>query len=180
MNTPAPLDRIRRAGRRLRLAACFLIAPVLLAPPLWWLLAAAPTASLGLSFGVPIPDDPSTVQRLLAGAVGLLPAGFVAGALWTLARLFRRFEDGDVFGPGTEVAFRGLGRILIGWSCAGVVHGTLLGLVLTMDNPVGQRALSIGFDGLNVTALCVGVVAWLLSWVFAEARRIADDNAQFV
>lgn len=180
MNSQPSVDRIRRAGRALRLGALVLLGLVLLVPPLWWLLAAAPAASLDLNFGVPIPDDPSTVQRLLAAAVGLLPAGFVAAALWTLARLFGRFEQGDVFGPGTEAAFRGLGRILIGWACAGVVHGTLLGLVLTMDNPPGQRSLSIGFDGLNVTALCVGAVAWLLSWVFAEARRIADDNALIV
>ena len=120
----------------------------------------------------------------LSGTAGRLicavPALLSLWGLWNAMRLFLDYRRGAIF---TETAGRRLKHMGLALALLPIVQIALtasLSLLFTIDNPVGQRHLSIT---LTQTHLLVGVTGGMLiviGWVMAEAMRIADDNRQIV
>jgi hypothetical protein len=122
----------------------------------------------------------SLAKRLVGFAlmlVGLLPLGF---CLIALRRLFRLYATGTIFGTGNVAAFNAIGIGLIGFGIVQLLAPTVMGLVLTIDNPVGHRLLVLGLDAGSVESLILGAIVRLIGWVMDEAREMADEQAQTV
>ena len=49
-------------------------------------------------------------------------------------------------------------------------------MVLSFNNPPGQRILSISFTGLDVVTLFCGMIVLVISYVMNEAQKIADEQ----
>ena len=182
MNTEdsLPMVKVRRlSGRLARL--CRLALPVTLAAPfLWWLCLDPPLVLEGLPNGIPYPGHLTPAIRVGAAAVSLVPAAVLARLLALLARLFSGFAAGRVFCRESQDLLRRIGRTLALWFGAGVLTQTAMVLVLTLGNPPGSRILRLGFSGSDCAALFLMAVTWLLTSIFAEAARIADDNQGIV
>ncbi len=174
-------QRITAVSRKLRLICIGLIVclPVLCA--VFWALfnriyAIAPMIPLP----VRVNHDISAINRALAFLCDLVPLSAIIYALFKLKNLFLLYEKGHIFTGQNVDCYRGLGRILMVWVACDIVNRTLLGIVLTLDNPPGKRLLVIGFDGGDLTGIFVGVSVLIISWVMDEARKMEEEQALII
>lgn len=140
------------------------------------LYAIAPMVPLPVHVTGDVPD----LTRFLAFLTDLIPLAAVTYGLLKLRGLFRLYERGLIFTQLNVNCFRSLGRALIVWVLCDVLRRTLLGLVLTMNNPPGKRMLVLGLDSGDFTGVFVGIVVLIISWVMDEARKIQEDQALII
>lgn len=133
---------------------------------------------------IPLPvrvdHDLPALTRFLAFLCDLLPLGVIIYALMRLKTLFLLYERGSIFTEENVQCFRSLGRALILWVGCDIVNRTLLGIVLTLDNPPGKRLLVIGLDGGDFTGTFVGIAVLTISWVMDEARKMQEEQALII
>lgn len=174
------MARVRRLSRRLSRVCAWAVPAVLVAPLLWWGLMATPAAYSEMPSGIPFPETLTAAQRVAAAAVTLVPAGAMAWLLGLLYRMFAGFARGEVFCAASSERLRRVARALAVLFGAGLVYRPAIVLVLTLGNPPGQRVLSLGLSAGDCAALLLAAVAGMLAWVFAEAARLRDENAEIV
>jgi hypothetical protein len=174
-------QRLMAVSRKIRLTCKWLIfcLPVLCA--LYW------TFFNRIYHMGPLPPLPVRVDhdlpgltRFLAFVVDLIPMGVIIYGLGKLEGLFGLYEKGRIFTAQNVAYFRSLGRTLIVWVGFDVVRNSLLSMVLTLDNPPGQRVITVGLGSADFTAIFVGIVVLIISWVMDEGRKIQEDQALIV
>ena len=133
---------------------------------------------------IPLPvhvnPDLTALTRFLAFLVDLIPLGAVIYGLQKLRSLFGLYENRMIFTEQNVDCFRSLGRALILWVIGDVVRNSLLSVVLTINNPPGQRVITFGLYSADFTAIFVGIVILVISWVMDEGRKIQEDQALIV
>lgn len=122
----------------------------------------------------------SWLERLGGFALSLIPAGLGAAALMALARVFGHFARGAIFGLPAIDGLRRVGWFLVAATLARIIVTPLLTVLVTIDNPPGERIFSVSLDSNDVLALLAAVTVLVIAWVMSEARRNADDLAQIV
>jgi|GEM_PF-1267945 len=130
-------------------------------------------------FGRNLADIP-VGQRL--GLALLTAAAFLllALAVRNVRQLFNRFQRLEFFSPRTLDNVVSFGVWLIAFAVADLISDPLRSILLTYDNPPGQRVLSITLEGKEVFLLVLGALMLLFGWILREAAQIADENRQFV
>jgi hypothetical protein len=114
--------------------------------------------------------------RAMACAASMLPVGALCYGFVCLRRLFGLYMEGRIFSPANVACYRRLGRSLLFWAAAQFLDGPLLTLALTSANPPGQHMITIGVGSGELTALFLGGVVLLVSWVMDEGRRLEEDQ----
>lgn len=175
------LSRISRLAGGLHVVASLVLVavPLLVAVFLWrgwndpsWLSAAFPA----LPEGTALTPMKSTLVIAL-GAVTLLP---VAAALLHMRGLFSRYRQGEIL---TLPCAR---HILRAWQALvllALVQFIILPvqiMVLTADNPAGERIVSLDFTSETLWLLLSGGLLVVIGWVMVEAARAAEENAGFI
>jgi len=174
------MARVRRLSGRLHRVCGVAIPVVLLAPPLWWGMVDTPTVYTELPSGIPYPEVLAPQWRFAAAAVTMIPAGVMAWLLVLLRSLFDGFSRGEVFCRESHDRLRRLVRALAVWFGVGVFYRTAVVLAVTLGNPPGQRILTLGLSGGDCATLFLAGVSGVLAWVFAEAVRLRDENAEII
>jgi len=114
-------------------------------------------------------------SRFIALA-GSLPATFIMVlALICLKRLFSLYEHGIFFQPENVTLFRLLGKLAFWSVLADVLNKTVSAIALSINNPPGQRVLSIGFSSDHLKLLIVAVIIMIIAMVTDEGRKIHDE-----
>ena len=127
-----------------------------------------------LNAGIPLS------YRLIALACALVPAAFDIWALWSLSRLFLLYAKGEVF---TESALRALSHValaLFGGVIAGFIMHAPITAALSWPLGHGHRYISLIFGTGDVSTLFMAGVVLVIVRVMAQARGLADENANFV
>lgn len=114
---------------------------------------------------------------LAIGAVALVP---VLMALWQMRGLFGRYRRGEILTAACAVHIRRTGSALVLLALAQFVIRPLQILVLTADNPAGQKMLAIGLSSEVLWLALAGGLLVVIGRVMAEAARVAEENAGFV
>lgn len=173
------VERIQRLSKRLRVMFVVMMFGVPLLDAGYWLFFNhLPQSLMALPFAVSQP--PSFLIRTLAFLVSLLPVGIATYGVYTLARLFALYQEAVIFTTENVKLFRRLGYTLLLWVIARLVYLPLLSLVLTFNNPPGERTMVAGFYLLDITALVTGAVVLLIAWVMEEGRRLEDEQAHTI
>jgi len=133
---------------------------------------------LGLSWGEPpFMAGPITLtMKLLGFGASMLPGAATMYSFACLAALFGRFGQGEMFSARTVGLLRRLGWTMLATQGLRVLHGSLVSLILTMDNPPGQHIISVGLDSATLSETVTGVVIILASWVMDEARKLKEEQ----
>lgn len=133
---------------------------------------------------IPLPvhldHDLPAHTRFYAFLVQLLPLGAVIHGLHKLRALFSLYENGSIFTQQNVDCFHGLGRALIIWVACHVVSRSLLSIVLTPDNPPGQRVIAVVLDSGDFAGVFIGVTVLIISWVLDEGRKILEHQSLIV
>ena len=170
-------ERIQRASRRLR---GLLVTVVCLLPAtnalVWLFVNSFPEMMyrkmLPYFVSMPLPVS----ARLMGFAVTMLPTGVAMIGACYLMRLFRLYEQGQIFRDSNVRCFKKLSRVLIWWFAVGIVHKSLLSVALTLHHPPGQRMITVELGSPDLTALLLGAILAVIAWVMEEGRRLQEDQ----
>ncbi|MBE0586358.1 MAG: DUF2975 domain-containing protein, partial [Desulfofustis sp.] len=113
--------------------------------------------------------------RVLGFAVSMIKGAVVMYGLWVLVRLFKLYQAGIFFQAENVRCFRNLSRSLVLWALAGVLVTPLLSVVLTMNNPPGQRVVEISLQSADLTALVVGGMLGVIAAVMEDGERLREE-----
>jgi len=122
----------------------------------------------------------SLTRRLLAAAVGLLPALAMMLALFALGRICREYAAGRLFSDVVLAAFRRLGLVMVAATILHWLHATLLGLALSLTLPPGHRFVTVGVSSDDLLLALVTAVVFMLGSVMQVAQRVQSENAEIV
>jgi hypothetical protein len=115
------------------------------------------------------------LMSFLGFIVSMLKGTVIMYIIRTLKRLFGWYEQGVFFSGETVACFRHLSAALIWWVVAGLISSPLMSMVLTMNNPVGQRSISLTFQSADLTALIIGGVLSVIAKVMESGRRLQEE-----
>jgi hypothetical protein len=99
----------------------------------------------------------------------------MAGLLY-LVRLFGLYARGMIFTSGNVACYRKLGHVILWSMAASIVHSSLMTVVLTLDNPPGQRMISFGISSSEIARLLIGMTVLLVSWIMEVGREIQEEQ----
>lgn len=101
-------------------------------------------------------------------------------ALHQAYELFDSYRLGKVFEASVPQRLRRIGLCMIALSVLRPLTNMLLTVVLTMNNPEGQRIISLGFSIDDYMIAVFGGLILAIGHVMADANRIAEHNRQIV
>lgn len=122
----------------------------------------------------------SMMTRILASISTLLLCSIVMYGLHVLIRLFRRYEQNEIFSFKNTKSYQKLGYSLFYWAGASVIYGALMSVVLSFNNPPGERVLAVTLGGVDILTVVLGFVILIISWVMKEGFILADENAHTI
>ena len=132
---------------------------------------------LGLG-AIPVTLDFST--RLAGFAVSMIPLAVLFYALHQAFELFNGYRLGHLFTASAPTRLRRIGVSMLVLAVLRPISGTLLGLVLTLGNPPGQKILALSFSLDDYMIATFGGLILAIGDVMVEAKRLADDYSQIV
>ncbi|PKH07815.1 DUF2975 domain-containing protein [Moritella sp. Urea-trap-13] len=182
------MSKIQKQSRRARIffQSLFVLTPIVIC--YYWLTVDTPYDFL-TSFGiVQISIDidyltqlPLTLTtRILAVIASLFLCSIIMYALRVLINLFRSYERNEIFTLDNVMGYQKLGYCLFYWVGASVVYGALMSVILSFNNPPGERILAIGFEGVDFLTLVFGFIILIISWVMKEGYILADENCHTI
>lgn len=119
----------------------------------------------------------TTPLKLLGFAsqiIGILP--FLI-SLIVLKSIFKNYQQGDIFTSNNAQNFKKLGWLaFIDAFFIKSLSSSLLILAATLTNPPGHRYLTAGFGIPNLTALFLGALLIIISWVMLEASKLQSEQ----
>ena len=119
-------------------------------------------------------------QSGLAMLAGMLPVCGLAYGLLRARLCFRGFAQGASFSLGTVLHLRGLAAGMLAAAAAGLLSPLLISVLLTLDAPAGQHALSMRIGTQEVLMLLFAGIVWQIAHVMTQAVALAEEPAQIV
>jgi hypothetical protein len=128
------------------------------------------------SHGGGMPQELELNSRFI-GLVGDLPTLVVMLlSLDALRRLFFLYAKGVFFKVENVAHYRKLSKLAFWGILANIFDKTLVKLALTINNPPGQRVLTIGFTADHVKLMFAAIILMIIARVMNEGREIYDEN----
>ena len=175
------MDIIQRYSQRIRRLFQALLVLIPLALFYFWFISDTTTngfIDLDVSAYTSVPL--SRVTQLQAFAASMLPSGIIMYALVQLIKLFKLYEAGIIFKTSNVVCYQKLGYTLFLWSLGSVVYSGLISVILSFNNPPGQRVLQLSVGSFDLVAIICGIIVLMISWVMKEGQKIAEENSHTV
>lgn len=88
--------------------------------------------------------------RALGASIDAISFGLFFWGAFLFIKLLRCYRQGEIFSANTLFLFNKISRVAFAWTLYSPVKFTLLNLILTLQNPVGQRELAIAFSSNDV------------------------------
>ncbi|NNF99647.1 MAG: DUF2975 domain-containing protein [Desulfobacteraceae bacterium] len=170
-------QRIRITSRIMRWIVLSLMVLIPVLNVLFWVTYDGQYAFLSQQISnLPIHGELSPLFRAFGFIVCFIPTGIIMAGLFHLSQLFKLYEGYHIFTDANVRCYRRLGQILILWVFSTFLYDPLMSIVLTYNNPPGQRMIQIGFESVDLTALLIGVVVLIVSWVMQAAKQLKDEQ----
>ena len=181
---PSTAERLRRMSRWMQVLIAAGAAILVLVPGLFWMAepSVLQSAMADLMPATAQPSQFTITPEVKRWAMGVVAVSVALGlyALWQVWHLFAAYGRGVVFGPEASDRLRRLAWALMATALVRPLTKTVVVLLLTLNNPPGQRQLVISLAWEDYLSLLFGGLLFAMSWAMAEARRIEQENAGFV
>lgn len=183
------MDKIKKVSLLFRILfqIAFVALPIIVV--LFWiytpLFTKLANSSLGLTIsfiprGTIILHPLSPTTKLLSFIVTLIPVSVIEYILYCLIKLFRFYEQGEIFAIHTVRYIKKVGYAMLIGQALNPVYDALISGVLTWDNPHGQRVAFITFSGTNFAIILTAFLIILVSWIMAEGYRLQEEHKYIV
>lgn len=120
-------------------------------------------------------SDYTQLHRLMILIVQFIPLSITVLICHKLAQLFRLYELGSLFENSNIKLIKNIGLLLIIGELLQFIYQPLMCLVLTFNNPVGERYISMSYDSSNLSVLLTGCIILTASWIVKEANQLKSD-----
>lgn len=118
----------------------------------------------------------SQSEKILGFAVSLIPLMIKLYVLYSLIRLFRLFEAGNIFSLQHVKYLRNMAYALLAGQVLEPFYQFVMGIVLTLHNPPGHRFAAITLDQTNVSLLLAALLMILISWIMTEGYHLREEQ----
>ena len=118
----------------------------------------------------------TTTTRLFGMTASLMLYSIIMYALSVLIQLFKNYENNEIFSLKNSHHYQHLSYCIFYWVVGSIIHNTLISLILSYNNPPGERMIMISFAGMDFVMLLLGMAVLIISWVMKEAYLLADEN----
>lgn len=122
----------------------------------------------------------SLTDRIGAIAISMLAAGLAAWGLVSLAQLFARFRQGDVFDLRATILLRRFALSVLLLPVAQAVVEASTTAWLSRNTAPGEGVITISLSSDGILFFVIGVLLMTVAWVFHDAAAIAEDNRMIV
>lgn len=187
-----PMDRITKPSKRLALlfSILFYAYPVCTFA-LWMICDVDPNGEL--TFGVEAADlgmdmvlaegvnmsttNPELWQRVGGFLATMIPGAAIMYAYHSLSRLFTLYSRGEIFEKSNVGCYRGVAWAIIAHYLLVIPGGTLTTLIMTLNNPEGERIIQVSVDDSNLSMMVVGIMILLIARIMDEGRKLKEEQA---
>lgn len=114
--------------------------------------------------------------RLIATLASLIYCSIIMYALTKLIKLFRNYENNNIFTLENATIYQKLGYSIFYWVGGSIFYQPIMTLILSFNNPPGQRMIAISFFGIDFITIIMGLIVLIISWVMKEAYILADEQ----
>jgi hypothetical protein len=108
--------------------------------------------------------------------VSCLPIGLDMAILYSLIRLFKLYERGEVFSLNNAKCIRLTGWLLLARVIVDPFYQVLITLVASWHNPPGHRYIAISTNSVSFILLLTALSVLLISWVMVEAAKLKETQ----
>lgn len=115
-------------------------------------------------------------EKMLGGLVDMVPTIIDLFIIYSLIRLFRLYEVGEIFSMRNVKYIRNIGYGLLASEIVNPIYEAVLGLVLTWNNPPGHKFASITMNQTNIGMLLTALLVILVSWIMAEGCKLREEQ----
>lgn len=175
------MNKIKSISVKLRIAfqIAFVIIPVINIM-VWMFYESLPTSisttllpySLNLN---QIHINPLT--KTLACLATMLQISIILYALGLLIKLFRNYEQNQIFTLTNVKYYRRLGYAVFSWVVCNKLVEAMISVILTFQNPVGHRMIAVKFTGVDLVALAMSSLIILIAWIMNEGHELQEEQA---
>lgn len=174
------IEKVRHISKRMSTFCNLLMICVPLAL-IWSWIDFEGARSLGFYERIAYPiDPPATLSLVMGFLVSAFLTVFVIGAIYHLREFFKFGIEGNMFTEQGSDAFHKSAKYMVIYAFLSIPAETLMGVILTINNPVGERILRLSFNTYDLSLIFLSLVIFSVSWVLKESVLIAHDNAQIV
>lgn len=128
----------------------------------------------------PSVESLTTFQHIALGVLSTIPSLCQAYGLLSARRCFQSFARGEYFTLQVIKGLRGFAAGLFFWPVAAFLSKPLETYLATMYGGPGGHEVSIGIGTEQLLTLLFAGILWQIAGVMTSARRLAEENAQFV
>lgn len=118
----------------------------------------------------------SSSEKLLALSISCVPLLIQLYILFSLIKLFKLYENGEIFSINNVRYIRNIGYAVLMTQILDPIYQGAMGFVLTRYNPPGHRFASITLDQTNIRVILIALIVILISWIMAEGCKLREEQ----
>ncbi|RED53506.1 DUF2975 domain-containing protein [Aestuariispira insulae] len=119
-------------------------------------------------------------QKISCFLVTMVSQGILLYGIWRLQKLFAAYQRGEMFEVETTAHLRAFSISLLIYMLAKPLVGGVITVLLTMNNPVGQRVLEIDVSSDDLFQVLLGAVMLVVAWTLNEGAKAVRENREIV
>jgi hypothetical protein len=183
------MDKIMKLSSRLKaIFGVLVMIPIPVAIVLWAFaqfpertlfglpLIGGPIGYIGFSnANFPILGEVTPLMRLCAFLATLPLAILQVYWMWQLRQLFAYYAQGKIFTSNTTACIRRTALTFLAIPIASFFIEGVLSIVLTFNNPMGQKMVNLSVGTPQVADLLTGLVLVVIAWIMNEGARLQED-----
>ncbi len=178
------MNRIRRVSFYLRTLFQIIIVVLPIIALIQWIAAPKPIVLMHniivfdsiSKLGYPVLHTLGFGEKFCGFLLNLIPLGINLLALGFLVKLFSLYEKGEIFSLKNVAYIRNIGYALLVGQLINPFYEMLMGLVLTLGNPPGQRMIAVTVNGTNLRTIVISVMIILISWIMTEGYKLREEQ----
>ena len=122
----------------------------------------------------------TTTTRALAFAASLIPLGIIMLGLYLLIRLFKSYEQAEIFTLENSQRYQRLGYCLLFWVFGSLLYGALLSVILSSNGNQENRVLTLTLTSPDLLPLILAAIIIVISQIMSEGQKIVDEHSQTI
>jgi hypothetical protein len=124
--------------------------------------------------------DLAAWQHVAGAIVAMAPLLLVCIALFHAGKVFRLVARGQRIVVSVVRPLAGIASLVLYAALAKIPADALVSVLLTFNNPVGERSLRLGFSSAELVGIVAAGLLWALAWTLREAVALRRENDAFI
>ncbi len=109
--------------------------------------------------------------------VSCIPAMIGMIITFSLMRLFKYYQQGKIFTLDNIRQIKRVGLTMLAWAILNPIYQVLMSLVVTLQNPVGQRVIAINLDTDYFRNLITAGIVFVIAYIMQEGVKLREEQA---